>query len=113
MCWQLPLRREEQSDGGGHVTSTIRQWDRRHWGAGGDEFAWWCTEAPEAFTDGEPVYRTLRDELVALTSEEAYGMLAAYLDNRVSKNGASAPLRHPAERPVKLVRKDARTRTKK
>jgi len=51
------------------------------------------------------VYKTLRDELVALTSEEAYGMLAAYLNNRATKNGASAPLRHPAERPVKFVRK--------
>jgi len=104
VCWQLPLRRDEQVDGGGHVTSTIRQWDRRHWGAGGDEFAWWCTESPEAFTEGEPVYKTLRDELVALTSPQAYGMLAGYLDNRAS-NGHGRPLPHPAERPVKLVRK--------
>jgi hypothetical protein len=105
VCWQLPLRRDEQSDGRGHVTSTIRQWDRRHWGAGGEEFAWWCTEAPEAFTEAEPVYKTLRDELVALTSQHAYDMLAGYLDKRVSTNGASAPLPHPAERPVKFIRK--------
>ena len=40
----------------GHVTSVIRQWDRRHWGGGGEEFHWWCTEAPEAFVGREPVY---------------------------------------------------------
>ncbi len=33
VCWQLPLRREDHvDDDEGHVTSTIRQWDRRHWG---------------------------------------------------------------------------------
>src|SRR5271155_3855612 len=49
VCWQLPLRREDEVGDDGHVTSTIRQWDRRHWGAGGLEFHWWCTESPEAF----------------------------------------------------------------
>ena len=50
VCWQLPLRREDEvDDDEGHVISTIRQWDRRHWGEGGREFHWWCTEAPEAF----------------------------------------------------------------
>ena len=103
VCWQLPLRRDEQVDGRGHVTSTIRQWDRRHWGAGGDEFAWWCTESPDAFTERDPVYKTLRDELVALTSQQAYDMLTSYLDKRV--NGSPQPLPHPAERPVKFVKK--------
>ena len=50
VCWQLPLRREDEvDDDEGHVTSVIRQWDRRHWGKGGREFHWWCTESPEAF----------------------------------------------------------------
>ena len=30
----------------GHVTSTLREWKRRDWGAGGVEFHWWCTEDP-------------------------------------------------------------------
>src|SRR5438132_1172043 len=77
--------------------------DRRHWGAGGDEFAWWCTESPEAFTEAEPVYKTLRDELVALTSQQAYDMLSRYLDKHT--NGSPRPLPHPAERPVTFVRK--------
>ena len=50
VCWQLPLRREDQvDDESGHVTSVVRQWDRRHWGKGGREFHWWCTEEPDAF----------------------------------------------------------------
>jgi hypothetical protein len=106
VCWQLPLRRDEQVHDDGHVTSTIRQWDRRHWGAGGEEFHWWCTESPDAFTEREPVYKTLRDELVALTSARVYGLLAAYLDHRAGR--ASRPLTHPAERPVALVKKPAR-----
>jgi hypothetical protein len=110
VCWQLPLRRDEQVDGGGHVTSTIREWDRRHWGAGGDEFAWWCTESPDAFVEAEPVYKTLRDELIALTSPHAYKMLSDYLDKRVSKNGSGGPLPHPAERPVKFVRKKTKAK---
>ena len=105
MCWQLPLRRDDADADDGHVTSTIRQWDRHHWGAGGDEFHWWCTEAPEAFGERVPVYRTLRDELVELTTPDVYERVAAYLDER--RAGPTRPIPHPAERPVKLVRKPA------
>jgi len=35
VCWQLPLRREDETDATGHVTSVVREWDRRHWGEGG------------------------------------------------------------------------------
>ncbi len=57
VCWQLPLRLEEHTDDHGHVTSTLREWKRRDWGAGGDEFHWWCTEDPEAFVDHQPGLR--------------------------------------------------------
>ena len=52
MCWQLPLRLEEQTDEDGHVTSTLREWTRRDWGAGGYEFHWWGPDDPDAFTYG-------------------------------------------------------------
>lgn len=94
VCWQLPLRREDETDATGHVTSTVYQWDRRHWGAGGAEFFWWCTEAPEAFTGGAPVYLSLRDELVGLVGKRVYRILAAELDRR--RSAAIAPLAHPA-----------------
>ena len=63
VCWQLPLRREDQVADDGHVTSTVGQWDRRHWGAGGQEFAWWCTESEQAFVGTRPVYVEMADEL--------------------------------------------------
>jgi hypothetical protein len=96
VCWQLPLRREDAVASDGHVTSTICQWDRRHWGAGGFEFHWWCTEAPEAFVGHRPVYREMADELVELVGADVYARLTAYLDARTE--GPGVPLPHPAVR---------------
>jgi hypothetical protein len=96
VCWQLPLRREEEVDAAGHVTTTITQWDRRHWGDGGAEFHWWCTEASEAFGSGEPVWRTMAAELIALVGPTTYLGLAAYLGDRVR---SATPLPHPTVRP--------------
>jgi hypothetical protein len=95
VCWQLPLRREEEVNADGHVTTTITQWDRRHWGEGGSEFHWWCTEAPEAFGHREPVWRTMGAELVALVGPTTYLGLAAYLQARTS---TAIPLPHPTVR---------------
>lgn len=97
VCWQLPLRREDEEQDDGHVTSTIREWRREHWGEGGEEFHWWCTESPDAFVGTRPVYEYLRDELVAMTSLEVYEMVVAYLRTR-HNGGASVPLPHPAVR---------------
>jgi hypothetical protein len=96
VCWQLPLRREDTTDDSGRVTTTVKQWDRRHWGAGGEEFHWWCTEAPEAFGSRRPVYETMGPELRAIAGDAVYSMLTRYLDTR--KKG-SVPLPHPAVRP--------------
>ena len=93
VCWQLPLRREDATDESGHVTSRVTQWDRKHWGSGGSEFHWWCTEAREAFDGPAPVYRHMRDELVALVGPLVYGMLASYLERR-----DGVPLPHPVVR---------------
>ena len=93
VCWQLPLRRDDEVADDGHVTSIIRQWDRRDWGEGGFEFAWWCTEAPDAFVGDQPVYRSMRDELVALVGERIYRRLTRYLEAR---NGAMTPSTHPS-----------------
>ena len=95
VCWQLPLRREDTEDGEGHVTSTLRQWDRKDWGAGGAEFHWWCTESADAFVSHHPVYTHMRDELVELVGEAVYAMVAEYLDARRA-SGVALP--HPAVR---------------
>jgi hypothetical protein len=95
VCWQLPLRREDTSNPDGSVTSVVGQWDRQHWGAGGAEFAWWCTEAPEAFRGGAAVWRHMRDELTELVGPEVFALLAPYLEAR-EKGGPLLP--HPAVR---------------
>jgi hypothetical protein len=94
VCWQLPLRLEDHTDDEGHVTSTLREWKRRDWGAGGFEFHWWCTEDPEAFVDHRPVFETNRDEIVEMVGTTAYAMLAEHLRSR----GTVHLLPHPALR---------------
>jgi hypothetical protein len=95
VCWQLPLRRDDQEDGDGHVTSTVGEWGRSGWGEGGAEFHWWCTEAREAYAGSEPLYRSMATELSAMVGPAVYLRLAAYLDLRAT---GSVPLPHPAVR---------------
>jgi hypothetical protein len=95
VCWQLPLRRHDEADNYGYVTSTLREWKRRDWGPGGDDFHWWCTESTkkwDAFQGTEPVYKASRAEIVAMTSEKAYDLLVEQLETRRDW----VPLPHPA-----------------
>jgi hypothetical protein len=100
VCWQLPLRREDSVDDeeSGHVTSTIRQWDRRHWGKGGAEFHWWCTESPDAFVGTKPVYREMQAELTEMIGAKVYNRLVSVIRERDSLRGPGVPLPHPAVR---------------
>ena len=97
VCWQLPLRREDHTAADGHVTSTLSEWGRRNWGGGGEEFHWWCTEAPEAFVGAEPVYQAMADELEAMVGVPVYRRLAAWLDARHDLL-TGVPLPHPTVR---------------
>jgi hypothetical protein len=101
VCWQLPLRREDTTDDRGHVTSTITQWDRKHWGDGGAEFHWWCTEEPEAFVGRRPVYLELADELDELVGVPIMAKVRDYLDAKallVRRKAAGQPVAHPTLR---------------
>jgi hypothetical protein len=75
VCWQLPLRLTHHTDEVGHTTWTLRDWKRRDWGEGGEEFHWWCTESEDAFVDTRSVVVTLRDEIVALVGDAVYERL--------------------------------------
>jgi hypothetical protein len=95
VCWQLPLRLHEDVDGHGHVTSTLREWKRRDWGAGGDDFHWWCTESSEAFTGAVPVYQQLRDEIIEFVGEQVFTLLVAEIERPAA---VAVAVEHPAVR---------------
>jgi hypothetical protein len=76
----------------------VRQWDRRHWGEGGEEFHWWCTEDPAAFVGHAPVYVTMRIELETMAGKKVYKRLAAYLDERTAPDARITLLPHPTVR---------------
>jgi hypothetical protein len=106
VCWQLPLRRVDEEQEDGTVVSTLTEFARDGWGEGGDDFAWWCTEAPEAFTGSEPVYQSLSVELRKMLGPKLYRRVAAYLDER--RRARPAPVGHPAE--VRLRARPSRAR---
>lgn len=103
VCWQLPLRRTDEDEEDGTVVSTLSEFGRDGWGDGGQEFAWWCTEAPEAFTAAEPVYRSMGEEMRKMLGDELYTQVVAYLDDRARSQPPPAP--HPAEVPVQFTRR--------
>jgi hypothetical protein len=73
----------------------VHEWRRADWGEAGEEFAWWCTEAPAAFTASEPVVTTLEQELRGLVGDTIYTRIRRYLSAR---DGSSTPLPHPTIR---------------
>lgn len=80
VCWQVPIRLDVHTDDYENDTVFVRAWERRDWGPGGDDFNWWCTEQPEAFTNPAPVYQTSRHELELLVGEDLYRRLVALLE---------------------------------
>ncbi len=97
VCWQLPLRRDDVVEDDGHVTTRIAQWDRSHWGGGGEEFHWWCTEDALAFVGKSRVVDSMAEELIAMVGREVYEQLLAYLDRRI-KSPKGTQLLHPVLR---------------
>ena len=99
VCWQLPLRRtqewETRPDDVEILHTRVGEYDRRGWGSGGLDLDWYCTGSPEAHVGADPVYVSLRDELVELLGAPAYEVLAAACRRR-SELGIVAV--HPATR---------------
>ena len=98
VCWQLPLRRTDETEDNGWVTSTVREWKRRDWGDGGADFHWWCTDSPDAFGGSRPVFEELADELRELVGQVAYEMVLTHLRQRVATRGTEVYVAHPALR---------------
>jgi hypothetical protein len=97
VCWQLPVRREQEwvdrVDGTRILRSTVAEFDRRAWGEGGHDLDWYCTSSPEAHVGGEPMYESYAPELTELIGEPAYLELARLCRDRL-KLGLVAV--HPA-----------------
>lgn len=76
VCWQLPVRREQEwvdrPDGTRILVSTVTEFDRRGWGEGGHDLHWWCTSSPEAHVDAEPLFVSYAPELTELIGAPAY-----------------------------------------
>lgn len=98
VCWQLPLRREDAVGDDGYVTTSIGQWERRHWGDGGAEFHWWCSEDPAAYSGATRVIDSMVDELTEMVGSETYRALKAYIDDRAARLVAGVALPHPTVR---------------
>jgi hypothetical protein len=103
VCWQLPLRRVDEEQDDGTVISTLSEFARDGWGEGGDDFAWWCTEAPEAFVGREPVYESMGEELRRMLGNKLYRRVVEYLAQR--GQSTPPPVKHPSEVPVNFVTK--------
>ena len=97
VCWQLPIRRAqewvERPDGTQVLQSTVTEFDRRGWGEGGHDLAWYCTSSPEAHTGGEPLYVSYAAELTALIGEKCYDELARLCAARLEQGLVAE---HPA-----------------
>ena len=103
VCWQLPLRNIQDHDddaGDGKVHHRLTEFARHGWGDGGVEFAWWCTEAREAFVGVDPVYRSQEVELRKMVGDVLYEQIAQYLDRRMRAH--PGPVEHPTTVAVQL-----------
>ena len=99
VCWQLPIRRTydniERPDETTKLVVTIAEYDRRGWGPGGHDLDWYCTANTEAHVAPEPVYVSLRAELVELMGQKAYDELERHCVERMAARRRPAP--HPAD----------------
>lgn len=95
VCWQLPLRREDVILANGRLVTRIAQWDRPDWGAGGEQFHWWCTEEPAAFVGATRVVDSMSQELIAIMGDAAYRQLLSIIETRSMR---ATPLAHPVVR---------------
>lgn len=82
VCWQVPIRREDHKTETGHIFTMVREWARRDWGEGGEDFGWWCTSADEALVGTEPVYLSLADELKTICGSDVYDSMKLLFDSR-------------------------------
>ncbi|SCX46395.1 hypothetical protein SAMN03159343_1795 [Klenkia marina] len=107
VCWQLPVRREQEwidrPDDTRVLVSSIGEFDRRGWGPGGHDLHWWCTGSPVAHVAAEPLVDTYAAELTELLGAPAYAELRRLTHARLDLGLVAS---HPASPvPVELHRR--------
>ena len=100
VCWQLPVRREQEwvtrPDDTKILLSTLTEFDRRGWGEGGHDLHWWCTSAPEAHVGTEPLYVSYAPEITALIGRR--GLHRAGPAVRAAAGTRGCVAEHPGDR---------------
>jgi hypothetical protein len=86
----------ERPDGTSYLEVTVSEYDRRGWGAGGHDLDWYCTGNPQAHIGAQPVYRSLRPELIELIGVAAYAVLAQHCDQLIGARRLLPLTVHPA-----------------
>jgi hypothetical protein len=116
VCWQLPIRRAyrtvDRPDGSQYLEVTVAEYDRRGWGAGGHDLDWYCTGNSQAHVGREPVYVSLRNELVALIGEPAYTVLARHCAQALGARRLLPLTVHPATAAARASSAGRRTSSK-
>lgn len=119
VCWQLPIRRTyrtvELPDETSYLEVSISEYDRRGWGPGGHDLDWYCSGNPAAHVGREPVYRSLRAELVELMGPEGYNELvvrceAHLLNVRLVRSRGARTLLPLLIHPATIEARERRTR---
>jgi hypothetical protein len=97
VCWQLPVRRSydrvTRPDDTKVLVTTIGEYDRRGWGAGGHDLNWYCSGATEAHVAADPLYVGYGPELIALMGQPAYDVLVDMCEQALQSRVAV----HPAD----------------
>lgn len=92
VCWQLPVARRQERTADGSLVTTLGEFSRRSWGAGGADLTWWCTESAAAHVGRRPLYRAYAAELTALIGRAAYTELARLCARREGGGRPELPL---------------------
>ena len=107
VCWQLPVRREQEwvdrPDETRILRTTIAEFDRRGWGSGGHDLDWYCTGSPEAHVGGVAMYESYAAELIALIGQPAYDELATTCRRRLELGLVAV---HPATAAAQKLTQD-------
>ena len=73
------------------LRTTIGEYDRRGWGAGGLDLQWYCSGSPEAHVGAQQVWQSYAPELTELLGEQAYAALARECEARKDRLVALHP----------------------